>query len=200
MSNSGYKEAKELFVSNTKGSTISHINLIILISFTSLCFYTALRTHLRSFPPTRSFSLFGVQFVLLVLPILGSVTYAARGTTGFEALKWNIVFGMLVLAVCLRFDPKRRIVAESIPTSSPNPAKIEFPSEQTTKKQQNERQRQNTVLQLSAVTTWRAHMMLLTVLCILAVDFPIFPRTLAKCETFGVSVVRLNCYLVPRSC
>jgi hypothetical protein len=32
--------------------------------------------------------------------------------------------------------------------------------------------------------------MLMTVLAILAVDFPVFPRTLAKCETYGVSLVR----------
>jgi phosphatidylinositol glycan class W len=32
--------------------------------------------------------------------------------------------------------------------------------------------------------------MLMTVLAILAVDFPVFPRILAKCETYGVSLVR----------
>jgi hypothetical protein len=42
---------------------------------------------------------------------------------------------------------------------------------------------------LAAVTTWRAHMMLMTAICILAVDFNIFPRSLVKCETFGVSIV-----------
>ena len=36
---------------------------------------------------------------------------------------------------------------------------------------------------------YRAHMMLLTLLAILAVDFPLFPRFLAKCESFGVSLV-----------
>ena len=34
-------------------------------------------------------------------------------------------------------------------------------------------------------------MMLMTVLSILAVDFPIFPRSLAKCETYGVSLVSI---------
>ena len=42
---------------------------------------------------------------------------------------------------------------------------------------------------LPALTTYRAHMMLMTVLSILAVDFPVFPRNLVKCETFGVSLV-----------
>jgi phosphatidylinositol glycan class W len=43
---------------------------------------------------------------------------------------------------------------------------------------------------LPALTTYRAHMMLMTILSILAVDFPVFPRVLAKCETYGVSLVR----------
>ena len=47
---------------------------------------------------------------------------------------------------------------------------------------------------LPALTIYRAHMMLMTILAILAVDFPVFPRSLAKCETFGVSLVR--CYLL----
>lgn len=42
---------------------------------------------------------------------------------------------------------------------------------------------------LPYITTYRAHMMLMTILAILAVDFPVFPRYLAKCESFGVSLV-----------
>ena len=42
---------------------------------------------------------------------------------------------------------------------------------------------------LPAITVYRAHMLLMTFLAILAVDFPIFPRSLAKCESFGVSLV-----------
>ena len=41
----------------------------------------------------------------------------------------------------------------------------------------------------AALTTYRAHMMTMTILSILAVDFPVFPRMLAKCETFGASMV-----------
>lgn len=42
----------------------------------------------------------------------------------------------------------------------------------------------------SFVTVWRAHMMLMTVISILAVDFPAFPRSFGKTESWGTSLVR----------
>ncbi len=56
---------------------------------------------------------------------------------------------------------------------------------------------QTETTRLSALSTYRAHMILVTVLAILAVDFPVFPRMLAKCETYGVSFVRLSFMLAP---
>lgn len=42
---------------------------------------------------------------------------------------------------------------------------------------------------LPFLSVYRAHMMIMTVHCILAVDFAIFPRAQGKCEDFGTSLV-----------
>jgi phosphatidylinositol glycan class W len=42
---------------------------------------------------------------------------------------------------------------------------------------------------LGFLSVYRAQMMVMTVICILAVDFPVFPRWQGKCEDFGTSLV-----------
>ena len=42
------------------------------------------------------------------------------------------------------------------------------------------------------ITNYRASMLLITTICILAVDFPVFPRRLAKTENFGFGMLKYN--------
>ena len=176
-----YKTAKEAFVANQNGSTLNHINLISLVALTSLTFYSTLRgrTHLLPSSSSSSFSLFVAQFVLLVAPLLVAVTIAAT-RPGWDALKVNLLFAGAAVAVYI--GTKKRIARSR--SSLPRSTKIDQTVDIENRQNDSGKKRF-----LPSVTTWRAHMMLMTSLCILAVDFPIFPRELAKCETFGVSLV-----------
>ncbi|KAG6373965.1 hypothetical protein JVT61DRAFT_6130 [Boletus reticuloceps] len=52
-----------------------------------------------------------------------------------------------------------------------------------------DRSAQPALRSLPALTTYRSNMMLMTVFSILAVNFPVFPRSLANCKTYGVSLM-----------
>ena len=131
----------------------------------SVSLYAAIQTR---FQPTRPLG-FLSSWLLLVFPLLLSMTLFANQPTIFLVL-------LSVSAGLLLYLPKPQsgfplplrqpLVSSTAPPSNP----VRIPP-------------------LPALTTYRAHMMLMTVLAILAVDFPVFPRSLVKCETFGVSLV-----------
>ncbi len=106
---------------------------------------------------------FPISWVILVLPLLLSMTLFANMPALLSIL-------MLIPALGLSLS-SRRESGTSLPS--------------------NERERglANAKAPLPFLTTYRAHMLLMTILAILAVDFPVFPRSLAKCESFGVSLV-----------
>ncbi|KAI0672091.1 GWT1-domain-containing protein [Trametes maxima] len=172
-----YKASKEAFVSGMTGSSIGHINLVSLASLASIALHSAVRTRL---PPTKPLQFTG-EAILLVAPLIASVTVFANA----PALLSFILLAPTVLLLLL----PRRESGTPLPStlthsrassrdassqaSSNSPAVISIPP-------------------LPALTTYRSHMLLLTFICILAVDFPVFPRSLAKCETFGVSMMDLG--------
>lgn len=121
-----------------------------------------------------------LDLVLLVLPPLLAVTQWAD-TPGTLSLLLLIPTGLLVLL------PARES-GTPLPSNS-----FTGESQQDNATLESERTQYfaeaGVIRPLPAASTWRAHMMLMTVLCILAVDFPVFPRALAKCETYGVSLV-----------
>jgi hypothetical protein len=122
---------------------------------------------------------FLAEFVILVAPLLLSMTSFAEAP---GALSLLLLAPMLVL-----------LLLPPIERGTPLPAKSQdelASSDGRSRAETSPKHLSQSLRPLPALTTYRAHMMLMTILSILAVDFPIFPRTLAKCETYGVSLVR----------
>ncbi|TFK28338.1 hypothetical protein FA15DRAFT_612475 [Coprinopsis marcescibilis] len=164
---SKYKLEKEAFVSGMTGSSITHVCLVSSVALSSMFLYAALRTRL---PESQKFG-FILSWILLVLPLLLSLTLFAERPILLNAI-------IIVPASLLLLLPKRE---------GPSP----LPSKQDSTATEEDT-RVSRIPPLPALTTYRSHMMLMTTLAILAVDFPIFPRSLAKCETFGVSLMDLG--------
>jgi hypothetical protein len=95
-----------------------------------------------------------------------------------------------MLSLVLIFPTALLLIVPRRESGTPLPSNLRTPSPNRAQyAPTSPHDQQSPTVQLPALTTYRAHMMLMTVLSILAVDFPVFPRSLAKCETYGVSLV-----------
>ncbi|PCH36925.1 hypothetical protein WOLCODRAFT_127895 [Wolfiporia cocos MD-104 SS10] len=169
-----YKASKEAFVSGMTGSSISHINMVSFAALSSVALHSALRTRL---PPRKS-TYFPLELLILVLPLLLSITLFANSP---GLLNLIILFTTGLLLLIPRREAGTPLPSNSSPSRASSPTKEADRSISTL-----------SITPLPALTTYRAHLMLLTCLSILAVDFPVFPRVLAKCETYGVSMMDLG--------
>ncbi|KAJ7226808.1 GWT1-domain-containing protein [Mycena pura] len=167
-----FKASKEAFVSGMTGSTIFHVNLISSVALASIALYSALRTRV-----CRADIPFVFSWMILVLPLILSMTLFAD-----NPVLLAVILLVPTILVCLRAPRLGATIplagaSQGSAKSPPAEPKYEFNSN---------------LAPLPALTTYRAHMMLMTVLGILAVDFPVFPRSLAKCESYGVSLMDLG--------
>ncbi|KAF8166623.1 GWT1-domain-containing protein [Mycena galopus ATCC 62051] len=178
---SDYKAFKEASVSGLTGSTVTHVNMISSVALASIVLHSALQTRVYRFRPISFF----VSWIVLVLPLLFSMTLSAN--------KPALLAFLLLLPTALILW--RTTAPDSV--TMPPPASVRSPAPAPITPNYAESRFSLEVKPISltpvpAITTWRAHMMLMTVLGILAVDFPVFPRALAKCESYGVSLMDLG--------
>ncbi|KAH9988774.1 GWT1-domain-containing protein [Russula compacta] len=162
-----------------------------MISFVALA-SIALHSAIRSRFPTPIFLRFLFEWLLLVVPVLLSMTlFADRPGTLSVGLLLPTAF------ICFFFPPRESgtplpSAGVASPRASSSPHRTPGSYHDETSRQHSASSEQPEVTRLSALSTYRAHMMLVTVLAILAVDFSVFPRMLAKCETYGVSLMDMG--------
>jgi phosphatidylinositol glycan class W len=127
---------------------------------------------------------FLVSWIVLLLPLLLSMTLFANKPLLLSFLLL-VPTGLILLRT-----PHPSSAIMPIPTHGRNPS----PVPGSNPSRLAEEVKSGSLRPLPTLTTYRAHMMLMTILGILAVDFPVFPRALAKCESYGVSLVRFIVY------
>ncbi|GAA5847976.1 hypothetical protein JCM3766R1_005927 [Sporobolomyces carnicolor] len=169
----GYKEDKERFVSGSTGGSVARINLVCLTALTTYALWSVVDARLARARPLAAWQLASIEFAILVAPLLCALTLAAD-----YPMTLNAVIATLV--IILSYWP----LSEDVPPLSPMPDKTSRPASIA--------RIQLEPFSRPFVTSYRAIMMVMTVICILAVDFPVFPREFAKAETWGTSLMDLG--------
>ncbi|XP_063702805.1 phosphatidylinositol-glycan biosynthesis class W protein [Culicoides brevitarsis] len=151
-----YKTFHESFMVNNNGTSAFHTFLTIVPSFFTTFFYTlAVATNILT--PRGTPMQFVQEFVILVMPIIASVTIVNSVIVQVNVALLVIVIPLIVIHL------KNRIHMEPF---------VQIPTKQ-----------------IQYLTVGRSVVNLISCICILAVDFQVFPRNLAKTETFGYGLM-----------
>lgn len=162
------KTRKEAFVTGLTGGTITDVYIVTSVSAVSYLIWCILKKRTTLFDDPNAF--FGqlVDFLLNWNNLLMAVTIYSNNIC-------LLIFLSILPAIGVILNTKAKKQIQRV-------IKINFKS--------------MTVKQYLPfkpyITIYRAQMMILTCLCILAVDFPLFPRRFAKVETWGTSMMDLG--------
>ncbi|GAA5823039.1 hypothetical protein JCM10212_004226 [Sporobolomyces blumeae] len=182
----GYKEAKEGFVSGQEGGTVTRINAVCLTAITSYALWTVVsRSYLDRAQRTRPpWQLAVVDFALLVVPLVLALTVLSSRPFALNA-------SIVVVTLVLHLNPPRSDDPPLSPMPDKVPRSFSFPPLSPAKPVSSSNPKDR-LFSKPFITSYRAIMMVMTVICILAVDFPVYPREFAKAETWGTSVMDLG--------
>ncbi|OJJ63923.1 hypothetical protein ASPSYDRAFT_139066 [Aspergillus sydowii CBS 593.65] len=168
---SDYKSRKEAFVSNLSGGSILEINAVTLVAPASVFLWSVLQSRLSFFTPYGPAALI-TDFLLNVLAILFA-------TTLYSSAPWllNILLISPAVLLLLSTRPRRTQTKAKPPQTAAS---------------QHESSAPESLPIHPFLTIYRAAMMIITCIAILAVDFRIFPRRFAKAENWGTSLMDLG--------
>lgn len=184
-----YKAAKEAFVADNAGDTLWRINSVCLTALSTYQLWQnalpLLSRRLR-----RGWSLVCVEYILLVLPLLCALTIFSKDPVWFN----GAIYASMGMCQLIRRSRTNSSFQEALEARH---SRADSVHGQQGREQEKEQAPQSeptmaVIPRRPFVTVWRAHMMLMTIICILAVDFPVFPRSFGKCETWGTSLILLR--------
>ncbi|VEU22440.1 DEKNAAC103462 [Brettanomyces naardenensis] len=162
------KDRKEAFVTGLSGGTTLDIYTVTSVSAVSYLVWCILKQRTQIFDHPRDFLGQLLDFLLNWNNMLLAVTVYSNN---ISLLLFLCVLPVLFVLFTTKSKPRhQRTIKINFKTLTP---KQYLPFK-------------------SYITIYRAMMMILTCLCILAVDFPIFPRRFAKVETWGTSLMDLG--------
>lgn len=171
-----YKAEKEAFVAGQVGSSVVRINVVCSTALASYVLWASTRryTLCARCPATT-------DWLLLVVPM-------SLACTALSEHIGTLFLGMMSLAAVLH-------IASGAPSASaapPNPHHKVAHAPSSRRPDDGAVTKAPRVAPSPVLTVYRTYLMVLTVLCILAVDFRVFPRAFAKCETWGTSLMDLG--------
>ncbi|KAJ5491312.1 GPI-anchored wall transfer protein 1 [Penicillium diatomitis] len=168
-----YKARKEAFVSNLAGSSISDINAVALVAPAAVLLWSALQSRLSFFTPYSPAALL-TDFILNVLAILFA-------TTAYSSAPVLLNILLITPAVLLYLtQPPQRLQQKA------------KPSRKLVNHDDRSADQAEALPVHPFLSTYRAAMMVITCVAILAVDFRVFPRRFAKVENWGTSLMDLG--------
>ncbi|KAG7798462.1 hypothetical protein KL944_004604 [Ogataea haglerorum] len=161
------KERKEEFVTGLTGGSTIDIYGVTSVSIISYLVWSILKKKTSVFSDSNDVQAMVLDFLINWVLLLLSVTCYSNN---------------IITLIAASMIPLLLIVLRRTKESGRKTIKINLTTLSST---------QFTPI-LAYVTVYRAQMMIITCICILSVDFPVFPRRFAKVETWGTSLMDLG--------